>query len=119
VDTGINESACVDCFFYRLYIPPYSPLYLHKKSVEHSIPRAVPNPSINYAQNAKPLFTTTHKKKKKGSTQNPSPKSQTLDFAPIPPPFYSSSGIHQRAKEIVTRVGFEPTPFRTSVLDVM
>jgi hypothetical protein len=31
--------------------------------------------------------------------------------------FLTDSSIHLTSKRILTRVGFEPTPFRTSVLD--
>jgi hypothetical protein len=42
---------------------------------------------------------------------------QKDDFLFVPPCSQIESGMHAMSKTIVTRVGFEPTPFRTSVLE--
>jgi hypothetical protein len=45
--------------------------------------------------------------------------SKDIIFGRILPYFLISSEIQQMSKRILTRVGFEPTPFRTSELDVV
>jgi hypothetical protein len=57
---------------------------------------------------------STHKK---AHPQIPCPKLQKVDCWPVPPSSRTSSGMHAISKMILTRVGFEPTPFRTSVLE--
>jgi hypothetical protein len=76
-------------------------------------------------KNAKPLCIRLHRKqrtkKKRVHTPHKIPvqNHKPSIFLPFHHLLWVALVYTHRAKEIVTRVGFEPTPFRTSVLDVM
>jgi hypothetical protein len=62
---------------------------------------------------------TTKSLRTKKAIHNPHVQtSKDMIFGRVPPCFLISSEIQQMSKRILTRVGFEPTPFRTSELDV-